>query len=102
MGYEHYIPIDGDPHAVAIATGVNTARAGRTPQVRLRSCRRQWPQEATVVYEGQHHEGADRHLLETVQQMYKDEYAGKFEFNDVIIDACAMKLVMNPGSSTCW
>ncbi len=27
MGYEHFIQIDDDPHAVAIATGVNT-RAG--------------------------------------------------------------------------
>ena len=29
MGYEHYIPIDGDPHAVAIATGVNTRQGAR-------------------------------------------------------------------------
>jgi isocitrate dehydrogenase (NAD+) len=27
VGFEHYIPIDGDPHAVAIGSGVNT-RAG--------------------------------------------------------------------------
>ena len=27
VGFEHYIPIDGDPHAVAISSGVNT-RAG--------------------------------------------------------------------------
>ncbi len=27
VGFEHYIPIGDDPHAVAIATGVNT-RAG--------------------------------------------------------------------------
>jgi len=24
VGFEHYIPIDGDPHAVAIGSGVNT------------------------------------------------------------------------------
>ena len=29
MGYEHYIPIDGDPHAVAMATGVNTRQGCR-------------------------------------------------------------------------
>ena len=28
--------------------------------------------------------------------MYADEYQGKFQFEEVIIDACAMKLVMNP------
>jgi isocitrate dehydrogenase (NAD+) len=35
-------------------------------------------------------------FLETAQQMYADEYQGKFQFEEVIIDACAMKLVMNP------
>jgi isocitrate/isopropylmalate dehydrogenase len=29
MGYEHYIPIDNDPHAVAIATGVNTRQGSK-------------------------------------------------------------------------
>ena len=29
MGYEHYIPIDGDPHAVAMSTGVNTRQGSR-------------------------------------------------------------------------
>ena len=24
IGHEHYVPIDGDPHAVAMATGINT------------------------------------------------------------------------------
>jgi isocitrate dehydrogenase (NAD+) len=24
MGYEHFIPIDGDPHAVGMSTGINT------------------------------------------------------------------------------
>src|ERR1700749_1210202 len=29
MGYEHFIPIDGDPHAVAMSTGVNTRQGSR-------------------------------------------------------------------------
>ena len=29
MGYEHFIPMDGDPEAVAIATGVNTRQGSR-------------------------------------------------------------------------
>jgi isocitrate dehydrogenase (NAD+) len=28
-GYEHFIPIDGDSHAVAISTGVNTRQGAR-------------------------------------------------------------------------
>ncbi|MEO8040859.1 MAG: isocitrate/isopropylmalate family dehydrogenase, partial [Betaproteobacteria bacterium] len=29
IGHEHYIPIDGDPHAVAMATGINTRQGSR-------------------------------------------------------------------------
>jgi isocitrate dehydrogenase (NAD+) len=29
MGYEHFIPIEGDPHAVAMSTGVNTRQGAR-------------------------------------------------------------------------
>src|ERR1700686_582587 len=29
MGYEHFIPIDGDPHAVGMSTGVNTRQGSR-------------------------------------------------------------------------
>ena len=35
-------------------------------------------------------------FLETAYQLYEEKYKGKIEMNDVIIDACAMKLVMNP------
>jgi isocitrate dehydrogenase (NAD+) len=42
IGHEHYIQIDDDPHAVAMATGVNT-RAGQPPpagiRLRARGCR---------------------------------------------------------------
>ena len=29
MGYEHFIPIDGDPHAVGMSTGINTRQGCR-------------------------------------------------------------------------
>ena len=29
VGFEHYIPIQGDPHAVAIGSGVNTREGSR-------------------------------------------------------------------------
>ena len=39
VGFEHYIAVGGDPHAVAISSGVNT-RAGIAPHrpVRIRIC----------------------------------------------------------------
>ena len=35
VGFEHYIPIGDDPHAVALASGVNT-RAGGAAHLRVR------------------------------------------------------------------
>jgi isocitrate dehydrogenase (NAD+) len=35
-------------------------------------------------------------FLETARQMYEEKYKGKILMDEVIIDACAMKLVMNP------
>ena len=64
IGHEHYIPIDDDPHAVAIATGINT-RAGlrdacwSSPSSTPIAHR---PQEGHDRAQGQHHEGADRPL----------------------------------------
>src|SRR5512141_944286 len=29
VGFEHYVPIGDDPHAVAVATGINTRAGGR-------------------------------------------------------------------------
>ena len=34
IGHEHYVPIDDDPHAVAMATGINTA-PGQPPPARV-------------------------------------------------------------------
>jgi isocitrate dehydrogenase (NAD+) len=35
-------------------------------------------------------------FLETGLELYERKYKGKFELDTVIIDACAMKLVLNP------
>ena len=97
MGYEHYIPIDNDPHAVAIATGVNTRQGSKNIlKFAFDYAVANGRKKVTVVHKANIMKALTGIFLETAQQMYKDEYAGKFEFNDVIIDACAMKLVMNP------
>jgi isocitrate dehydrogenase (NAD+) len=35
-------------------------------------------------------------FLETARQIYNDHYKDKLIFEEIIVDACAMKLVMNP------
>ena len=63
IGYEHYIPIDGDPHAVAMATGINTRQGCRhILEFAFEHAIAHRPQEGHDRAQGQHHEGADRHL----------------------------------------
>jgi len=97
MGYEHFIQIDGDPHAVAIATGVNT-RAGSTRLLEfafdhaVATGRR----KVSIVHKANIMKALTGIFLETGQQLYERKYKGKFILDTVIIDACAMKLVLDP------
>jgi isocitrate dehydrogenase (NAD+) len=97
MGYEHYIPIDGDPHAVAIATGVNTRQGARHAlQFAFDYAASHDRKQVSIVHKANIMKALTGIFLETGRAMYQDSYLGKFDCNDVIIDACAMKLVMNP------
>jgi isocitrate dehydrogenase (NAD+) len=97
MGYEHYVPIDGDPHAVGMATGINTRQGCRNIlKFAFEYAIANGRKKVTVVHKANIMKALTGIFLETAQQMYKEQYQGKFEFEEVIIDACAMKLVMNP------
>jgi isocitrate dehydrogenase (NAD+) len=97
MGYEHFIPIDGDPHAVGMSTGVNTRQGCR------RICRfafeyalRLGRKKVTVVHKANIMKALTGIFLETAREMYETDYKGRLVFEEIIVDACAMKLVMNP------
>ncbi|MBL8485904.1 MAG: 3-isopropylmalate dehydrogenase [Rhodocyclaceae bacterium] len=97
MGYEHFIPIDGDPHAVGMSTGVNTRQGCR------RICRFAFEyaishgrKKVTVVHKANIMKALTGIFLETARELYEKEYKGRIGFEEVIVDACAMKLVMNP------
>lgn len=97
MGYEHFIPIEGDPHAVAIATGVNTRQGARhILEYAFEYALAQGRRKVTVVHKANIMKALTGIFLETAQEMYAQRYQGKFEFEQVIVDACCMKLVMNP------
>ena len=97
MGYEHFIPIDGDPHAVGMSTGINTRQGCR------RICRyafdyavKQGRKKVTAVHKANIMKALTGIFLETAREIYASEYRDKFVFEEIIVDACAMKLVMNP------
>ena len=96
VGFEHYIPVGDDPHAVALASGVNTRAGGR------RICEFAFDyavqnkrKKVTLVHKANVLKALTGLFLEAGREVAK-QYAGKVECDERIIDACAMQLVMNP------
>ena len=97
MGYEHYIPIDGDPHAVAMSTGVNTRQGSRRLlEYAFEYAIAHGRKKVTIVHKANIMKALTGIFLETGRELYEKKYKGKFVLDDRIIDACAMKLVLNP------
>jgi isocitrate dehydrogenase (NAD+) len=97
MGYEHFIPIDGDPHAVGMSTGINTRQGCR------RICHfafdyavKKGRKKVTIVHKANIMKALTGIFLETARQIHEEFYKDKVALEEVIVDACAMKLVMNP------
>jgi isocitrate dehydrogenase (NAD+) len=97
IGHEHYVQIDDDPHAVAMATGINT-RAGcrRILEYAFEYAVRQGRKKVTIVHKANIMKALTGIFKETAEQMYEEEYKDRLAMETVIVDACAMKLVLNP------
>jgi isocitrate dehydrogenase (NAD+) len=97
IGHEHYVKIDNDPHAVAMATGINT-RAGsqRLLKFAFDHAVATGRKKVTIVHKANIMKALTGIFLETGLDLYEREYKGKFVLDTVIIDACCMKLVLNP------
>jgi isocitrate dehydrogenase (NAD+) len=96
-GYEHYIQIDDDPHAVAMATGVNTRQGSRRLiEFAFEHAVATGRRKLTVVHKANIMKALTGIFLETAQQVYERSYKDRIEMDTVIIDACAMKLVLDP------
>jgi isocitrate dehydrogenase (NAD+) len=97
IGYEHYVQIDDDPHAVAMATGINT-RAGsrRLLEYAFAHAIATGRKKVTVVHKANIMKALTGIFLETAQQLYEQKYKNRIVMETVIVDACAMKLVLNP------
>jgi isocitrate dehydrogenase (NAD+) len=97
IGHEHYIPIDDDPHAVAMATGVNTRQGSRRLlEFAFDHAVKVGRKKVTLVHKANIMKALTGLFLETGVDLYERKYKGKFELDTVIVDACAMKLVLNP------
>ena len=96
VAFEHYIPIGDDPHAVAMSSGVNT-REGcrRIVRFAFEHAVKLGRKKVTLVHKANVLKALTGVFLETGQQI-AEEYKGRIECDDRIIDACAMQLVLNP------
>ena len=97
IGHEHYVKIDDDPHAVAMATGINT-RAGsrRILEYAFETAVATGRRKVTIVHKANIMKALTGIFLETGLDIYERKYKGRFELETIIVDACAMKLVLNP------
>jgi isocitrate dehydrogenase (NAD+) len=97
IGHEHYVKIDDDPHAVAMATGINTRAGGRRLlQFAFDHAVATGRKKVTIVHKANIMKALTGIFLDTGLKLYEDKYKGQFQLDTVIIDACAMKLVLNP------
>ena len=96
VAFEHYIPIEGDPHAVAISSGVNT-RAGsrRIAEFAFDYAVKHGRKKVTIVHKANVLKALTGVFLETAREVAK-KYEGRVQVDDRIVDACAMQLVLNP------
>jgi isocitrate dehydrogenase (NAD+) len=96
IGIEHYVPIDGDPKAAAESVALIT-RSGSERIVRYAfeyavSHKRK---KVTLVHKANILKFSQGLFLDVGREVAK-EYAGRIAFDDRIVDACAMQLVMKP------
>jgi len=97
IGHEHYVQIDADPHAVAMATGVNTRQGSRRLlEFAFETAVATGRKKVTIVHKANIMKALTGIFLETGEELYERRYKGRFVLDTVIVDACAMKLVLNP------
>lgn len=97
MGHEHFIPIDGDPHAVGMSTGINTRQGCRRIityafEYAIATGRK----KVTVVHKANIMKALTGIFLETAREIHAAKYRDRIAMDEIIVDACAMKLVLNP------
>ena len=88
IGHEHYVQIDNDPHAVAMATGVNTRQGSRRLlEFAFEHAVATGRKKVTIVHKANIMKALTGIFLETGLELYERKYKGKFVLDSVIIDA---------------
>jgi isocitrate dehydrogenase (NAD+) len=96
VSHEYYIPVGADPRAVAVSTGVNTREGSRRiARFAFEYAMKNGRKKITLVHKANILKALTGIFLEAAREVAK-EYEGRVEMDDMIVDACAMQLVLNP------
>ncbi|HEU4800798.1 MAG TPA: isocitrate/isopropylmalate dehydrogenase family protein [Gemmatimonadales bacterium] len=96
VGVEHFVPVGDDPRAVAESLAIVT-RAGSERIIRyaFEYALQHGRKKVTTVHKANILKMVSGLFLEVHRQVAA-EYAGRIEASDIIIDNCAMQLVLRP------
>jgi len=96
IGFEATIPIPGEPKAVAQAVAIVTRRGcERAVRYAFDYAVAHGRKKVTICHKANILKAVSGLFLEVGREVSK-EYAGRVAVDDIIIDACAMKLVLDP------
>ncbi len=96
IGFEALIPVGGDPKAVAQSNAVVTRRGcERIARFAFEYAVKHGRKKVTICHKANILKAVSGLFLETAWDVAR-EYEGRVEADDVIIDAAAMKLVLDP------
>ena len=96
VAHEYYVPVGNDPRAVAVATGVNTREASRRiARFAFDYAVAHGRRRITLVHKANILKILTGVFLEAAREVAQ-EYEGRVAMDDMIVDACAMQLVLDP------
>jgi isocitrate dehydrogenase (NAD+) len=93
---EHYIPVGEDPKGIALSSGFTSrAECRRIVKYAFEYAVQNNRKTVTIVHKANILKLLTGLFLEEGRKV-AEEYKGRVEFNERIVDACAMQLVINP------
>ena len=96
VGVEAFIAVAGDPKAVAQSQAIVTRKGcERVLRYAFEYAVRHGRKKVTICHKANILKAVSGLFLDTGRKV-AEEYRGRVEADDIIIDACAMKLVMDP------
>lgn len=96
VGVENYVKVGDDPHAVAQSVAIVSRHgAERIVRYAFEYAASHGRRKVTLVHKANILKYSQGLFLETGRKI-AEEYAGRVAFEDRIVDACAMDLVMRP------